>query len=239
MASTRLPGKVLADIGGKPMLVRVVERAGRARSIDALVVATTTDASDEAVAAHCAERGITCFRGHPTDVLDRFYRAGSGARAEVVVRLTADCPVIDPLVIDEVVSAFLAAEPPVDFATNRLPWERTYPIGLDTEVCTFEALEIAWREARQPHEREHVMPYLYEVPGRFRILHVKAPRDFGHLRWTVDTAEDLQLIRKVYAAFGGRDDFTWREVLDLFDREPSLAALNAGVRHKDYREAEG
>ena len=238
MGSRRLPGKVLADIAGEPMLVRVVERARRAQTVDEVVVATTTARADDALATLCEARGYACVRGHATDVLDRCYRAARQFRAEVVVRLTADCPLIDPGLIDHTVQVFLEAEPPLDFAANRLPWERTYPIGLDTEVCTFAALESAWERADQPHEREHVMPYLYEVPGRFRILHVKNEKDCGALRWTVDTGEDLEFVRQVYARFGGRDDFSWQEVLDLVTREPELAQVNAHVRHKAFTEAE-
>ncbi|OGO15457.1 MAG: hypothetical protein A2Y93_11985 [Chloroflexi bacterium RBG_13_68_17] len=232
MGSTRLPGKILADIGGKPMLCRVVERARRAACLDGVLVATTTRAEDDAVEWLCRERGYVCTRGHPTDVLDRYYQAARQAAADVVVRLTADCPMIDPAVIDQVVGAFLAADPPVDFAANRLPDDRTFPIGLDTEVCTFAALARAWSEAGEPYQREHVMPYLYEAPGRFRIFLVRSARDHSHLRWTVDTAEDLELARRIYAHFGGRDDFTWGEVLALVEREPSLAAINAHVQQR-------
>jgi spore coat polysaccharide biosynthesis protein SpsF len=227
MGSTRLPGKILADIGGKPMLCRVVERAGRASRLHSVMVATTTSREDDAVERLCAERGYAWTRGHPTDVLDRYYKAARGADAGIIVRLTADCPVIDPAIVDQVVDAFLSADPPVDFAANRLPDDRTFPIGLDTEVCTFAALARAWTEATQPYQREHVMPYLYEVPGRFRTLLVRSPRDLSHLRWTVDTPEDLELARRIYAHFGGRDDFGWNEVLALVEGDPSLSAINA------------
>jgi spore coat polysaccharide biosynthesis protein SpsF len=236
MGSTRLPGKVLADIVGQPMLPRVVERARRAKTVDEVAVATTTDPADEAVASMCAQRGYACFRGHPTDVLDRYYRAARQFRADVIVRLTADCPLIDPGVMDLTVRTFLDADPPVDLVANRLPQGRTFPIGLDTEVCSFEALERAWKEADQPHQREHVMPYLYEVPGRFRVVLVNNDTDYGMLRWTVDTADDLELVRAIYARFKGRDDFSWWEVLKLFEQEPSLGEINAGVRHKTHRD---
>jgi len=236
MGSTRLPGKVLADIAGQPMLARVVERARRAKTVDEVAVATTADPPDEAVAAMCAHRGYACCRGHPTDVLDRYYQAARRFRADVIVRLTADCPLIDPDVMDLTVRAFLAADPPVDLVANRLPQGRTFPIGLDTEVCSLEALECAWKEADQPHQREHVMPYLYEIPGRFRVVLLNNDEDYGMLRWTVDTAEDLELVRAIYARFRGRDDFSWREILKLFEREPSLAEINASVRHKTHRD---
>jgi spore coat polysaccharide biosynthesis protein SpsF len=232
MASSRLPGKVLADIAGAPMLARVVDRARRARILDEIVVATSTDREDDQIQELCAERGYACFRGEPMDVLDRFLRAARQYRAEVVVRLTADCPLIDPDVIDETVGGFLGTDPPVDFAANRLPGRRSSPIGLDTEVCSMSALERAWREADQPHQREHVMPYLYEQPGRFRTLLFWNHANHGHHRWTVDTPEDLELVRRIFERFAGRDIFSWTEVLELFEREPSLANLNAAAAHK-------
>ncbi len=232
MGSTRLPGKILADIGGQPMLVRVVERARRASSLDGVIVATTTQTEDDVVEHLCAQRGYPCRRGHPTDVLDRYYRVAREAGAGVVVRLTADCPLIDPALIDQVVEAFLSSEPPADFAANRLPSERTFPIGLDVEVCTFAALARAWAEAEEAYQREHVMPYLYERPGRFRVLLFRCERDLSHLRWTVDTAADLELVRRIYAHFGERDDFAWQEVLSLVERNPSLSEINADVRQR-------
>jgi spore coat polysaccharide biosynthesis protein SpsF len=236
MGSTRLPGKVLSDIGGQPMLARVVERARRAKTVDEVAVATTTDPADEVVAAMCAEKGYAWVRGHPADVLDRYHQAARRFQADVIVRLTADCPLIDPEVIDLTVRAFLDADPPVDLVANRLPQGRTFPIGLDTEVCSFTALGQAWTHAKQPHEREHVMPYLYEVPGRFRVVLVNNDKDYGMLRWTVDTADDLELVRAIYARFKGRDDFSWIEVLKLFEKDPSLGEINAGVRHKTHRD---
>ncbi len=258
-ASSRLPGKVLLDIGGQPMLSRVVERARRAETLDGVLVATTTDPADDPVEALCRARDYDCYRGSLHDVLDRYYQAARLAGAEVVVRLTADCPVLDPGLVDELARAFLGPEGehpfPYDFAANRLPppWGRTYPIGLDVEACTFAALERAWREAGQLHQREHVMPYLYEdarsrhyasleqrrqdeslPPGFFRVLHLQHEPDYGHLRWTVDTPEDLELARQIYARFPGRDDFTWREILALFEREPDLAQMNAGIEHRTH-----
>jgi spore coat polysaccharide biosynthesis protein SpsF len=255
-ASSRLPDKVLLDIGGQPMLVRVVERTRRAKRVDAVVVATTTDPSDEAIEALCKSHSYPCYRGSMFDVLDRYYQAARQFGAEVVVRITADCPVIDPQVIDQTIQEFLTLSPRVgspgsheaeearpymwDFAANRLPppWGRTFPIGLDTEVCTFAGLETAWKEATLPHQREHVMPFFYEHPERFHILLVNAPGDYGTLRWTVDTAEDLELLRQVYARFGGRDDFSWLEVLALVEHEPELGKINAGVQHKHYQQVD-
>jgi len=232
MASSRLPGKVLADIGGQPMLVRVVERARQATRLTQVIVATSLEKADDPIAAICAERGYDLYRGDSLDVLDRYVQAARSFEAEVIVRLTGDCPLIDPEVIDKTVRAFLESVPPVDFAANRLPAERTFPIGLDAEVCSRAALEIAWKEAAAPHHREHVMPFFYENPDRFRTLLVHNEVDFGHLRWTVDTQEDLELARQIYAHFSGQDRFSWREVLELYERQPWLTEVNASVAHK-------
>ncbi len=247
MGSSRLPGKVLLDIAGQPMLARVVTRVRRASRLDDVQVATTTDGSDDPVAGFCDSMGIACTRGSLYDVLDRYYQAARRAKADVVVRITADCPVIDPALIDDCVQAHLDGA--YDFTCNRLPppWGRTYPIGLDTEVCTFAALERAWKEASEPQQREHVMPYFYEgvelltenpslqtglSPRGFKVALLHHSEDYGAYRWTVDTAEDLEFIRQVYSRFPGRDDFSWLDVLDLMRREPHLMQINAGVRHK-------
>jgi spore coat polysaccharide biosynthesis protein SpsF len=234
MGSSRLPGKVLKDIGGAPMLFRVVVRARRAQTLGRVVVATTTDPADDSLAQYCREQGFPCFRGDPYDVLDRYYQAAKAFDAAAVVRLTADCPVIDPGEIDRTVRAFFDAG--VDFAANRLPppWKRTTPIGLDTEVVTFDALARAWREADQKYQREHVMPYLYDQTGRFCILLVDHEPDYGHFRWTVDTPEDLSLLRQIYAHFGNGDDFSLPDVLRLMNEQSDLRQINAGIAHKTF-----
>lgn len=234
MGSSRLPGKVLIELAGRPMLGWAVERTRRASCVDAVVVATTLDASDDPIEQYCAAQGYACYRGSAYDVLDRYYQAALGWQAETVVRITADCPFIDPQVVDHTVAEFVRSG--VDFAANRLPppWKRTYPIGLDTEVCTFAALERAWREARLPHEREHVMPYLYTEPGRFRTLLVNTDPDYGALRWTVDTPQDLALMRQLVSFFPGRDDFSWLDVLAVVQQHPELGQLNAEVHAKVF-----
>lgn len=238
MASSRLPGKVLLDIVGQPMLVRVVERVKRANTIDRVVVATTTDPSDDPIGDLCQTRGYSCFRGDQFNVLDRYYKAATLYKAEIIVRVTADCPMIDPAEVDHVVQALL--ESGADFAANRLPppWQRTYPIGLDTEVCTFEALERAWKEAERSEDLEHVMPYLYTEEDRFYIQIIDHNVDYGHYRWTVDTQEDLDLARQIYAHFNGKDDFSWLDVVDLYDRHPELSFINVDVKHKSVRDVD-
>lgn len=272
MGSSRLPGKVLLDIAGKPMLSWVIERTRLAKTIDQVVVATTTEPSDDPVVELCIKLGYACYRGSLYDVLDRYYQAARQSQARNIVRITADCPLIDPQVVDRTVQAFFghtskddielsaknpvdstpnpkskiinhksaAKEQPYDFVANRLPppWGRTYPIGLDIEVCTFAALETAWSEAQAKHQREHVMPFFYENLQRFRVLLVNYPENFGTLRWTVDTAEDLEALRQITSRFPGRDDFSWLEVLELYQREPELAQINAQVQHKHYQQVD-
>lgn len=236
MGSSRLPGKILMDIAGRPMLAWVIERARLSRSIDEVIFATSADPSDDAVEAFCKERGYPLYRGSLHDVLDRFYQAARNAKADLVVRLTADCPLMDPELIDEVVAAFHREN--ADFAANRLPppFQRTYPIGLDVEVCSFAALERAWKEAAAPHDREHVMPYLYEVDGRFKVFILNYPVDYGSLRWTVDTPADLDLVRILFQRLGNRPDFTWLDVLHVFEQDVELAKINADTYHKTFKE---
>jgi spore coat polysaccharide biosynthesis protein SpsF len=233
MGSSRLPGKVLAEIGGQPMLAHVLHRAERIPGVDRCLAATTTESSDAAIVTLCEDLGYACFRGHPTDVLDRYFHAADDSDADVIIRITGDCPLLDSHVSGQVLSAFMQASPPLDFAANRLPDHRTYPIGLDTEVCSMRALATAHREAKAPHEREHVMPFLYEHAGRFRIRLVDADRDLSHMRWTVDTAEDLEFVRSVYAGMAPAVDFGMQEVLALLDRRPALLKINAQVQHRD------
>jgi len=231
MGSSRLPGKVLMDLTGEPMLVRVVNRARRAETVDEVVVATPTTPADDAIVELCAARGWSCFRGSEADVLDRYYRAAVEHRADAVVRITSDCPLIDPTVVDLVVRQFLARQPGIDYASNAIP-RRTFPVGLDTEVMRFEGLERAWREDREPSWREHVTPYIHRNPGRFRLHSVSHDVDYSFMRWTVDTPEDLAFVRAVYDRFEGRDDFPWHEVVALLEREPALLEINREVREK-------
>lgn len=232
MNSSRLPGKILKDIAGRPMLAWVVERARLAATIDEVWVATTDNASDDAVEVFCRENGYPVYRGSQFDVLDRFYQAALLAKASTIVRITADCPLIDPAVVDRVVAEFWNSG--ADFAANRLPppWQRTFPIGLDVEVVKFEALERAWCEAIEPYEREHVMPYLYDKEGRFKVVVIDHDQNYGSQRWTVDTPEDLVLLRRIFAAFPDGLSIRWQQVLALVEQNPDWVAINAGVRHK-------
>jgi spore coat polysaccharide biosynthesis protein SpsF len=238
MSSTRLPGKVLKIASGRTLLERMVERARKAKLVDDVWVATTVDPSDDALFGYCLEWDIPVYRGSLQDVLDRYYQLAKQEHAGTIVRLTGDCPLIDPGLIDNVLSALEKEK--ADFACNRLPppFSRTYPIGLDVEACTFSALEKAWREATQAHQREHVLPYLYETTGRFKVTQLNYKEDLGALRWTVDTPEDLELIRVIYDRFEGRNDFTWLEIVDLFRKDPELVKINSNIRHKTMFDVE-
>jgi spore coat polysaccharide biosynthesis protein SpsF len=228
MGSTRLPGKVLMYLGGKTALARVVTRLRRATLINEVVVATSDLPSDDRIARECEYLGVRYFRGSECDVLDRYYRAAKEFDADAVVRITSDCPIIDPQLVDETIHAFQQHE--ADYASNVIP--RTYPRGLDTEVFTTEALAWAWLEAREPHQREHVTPYFYEHPEIFKVASAAAEADYGGYRWTLDTPEDLELLRTIYSRFDDRDDFSWRDVVTLMEREPDLAALNSHIAQK-------
>ena len=236
MGSTRLPGKVLKDLEGKTMLARVVQRLSRSRLINEILIATTDRAADDAIVEECRRCSVQVFRGDEDDVLDRYFRAAQLAKAEVVVRITSDCPLIDPRVTDKTVAAFLNPQGQAmpDYGSNVVV--RTYPRGLDTEVMTAQALERCWHAANEPYERTHVTPYIYEHPGEFKILSVTGDKDFSRHRWTVDTPEDLEFVRTIYARFKGRDDFQKADILALLEREPELTELNRSIMQKAVRE---
>ncbi len=232
MTSSRLPGKVMKEIAGFPMIFHVVNRVDLAKSIDEVVVATTIDPQDDPIEQYCNENKINCFRGHPYDVLDRFYQTSVANQADVIVRITADCPMIDPELIDELVYDYFEAG--VDFVANRLPppWKRSYPIGLDIEIVSFENLKRAWKEATSSFEREHVMPYFYDEPGRFNILVKSHVPDYGSRRLTVDTPQDLEFVRTIFKHFSPRINFSWIEVMDLLNNKPELEQINSSVNAK-------
>jgi spore coat polysaccharide biosynthesis protein SpsF len=238
MGSSRLPGKVLKEICGQPMLAWVTHRAGKSHHVAKIVVATTINPGDDPIEQNCNKLGIDCFRGNEFDVLDRYYQAALIYKADVVVRLTADCPLIDPALIDESIEKLIFEN--ADFAANRLPppYKRTYPIGLDVEVATFSALEIAWIKAKKPFEREHVMPFLYDPQNNFKVVILDAEKNYGSLRWTVDTQEDLEFIRQLTAILGCGMDFSWRDVLTTLALHPELTKINAGVSHKTLKDVD-
>lgn len=214
MSSTRLPGKVMRPLAGEPMIGRQIERLRRAASLDRLVVATSTGGEDDALAVYCEGLGAPVFRGALDDVLGRFAAAVERfGPADAVVRLTADCPLADPDVVDEVVRTHLADG--ADYTSNVLP-NRTFPKGLDVEAVRTASLMAAAREAADPYEREHVTPFLYRRPERFRIASVERSPSLAHLWWTVDTPEDYAFVSKVYdALYAANPTFTSEDVLRL------------------------
>jgi spore coat polysaccharide biosynthesis protein SpsF len=228
MSSTRLPGKVMADVAGAPMILRQIERLGRSQRLRRLLVATSLDPSDDALAAMLALHDIRVHRGPLEDVLGRFEGAVLAHPAEVVVRLTADCPLADPEVIDATID--LLTERGLDYAANT-PAHRTYPKGLDVEVMRASALLRAAREAADPYEREHVTPYLYRHPEMFAQDFISQGQDEGEVRWTVDRPDDLEFVRAVYGAlYPTNPDFGSDDVRALVRSRPDLQMFGGDRR---------
>jgi spore coat polysaccharide biosynthesis protein SpsF len=230
IGSSRLPGKVLLDLAGEPMLARVVNRVRRAETIDEVVIATTTEQADDELAAVCTTRGWRFFRGSQDDVLDRYYQAAMEYGAGLIVRITSDCPLIEPEIIDRVVHELLDSSPPADYACNFLP-KRTFPRGLDVEAFGFDTLRVLWKEDQNPAWREHVTQFLHHHPERFAIRGVQNDRDLSAIRWTVDTHQDFDLVRRIYEGFG-HDRFSCREVVTLLEENPQWLDLNRHVQQK-------
>lgn len=222
-SSSRLPGKVLLPVLGEPMLARQIERLKRAKRLQRLIVATSRDPSDDALVALCESLGVACFRGSLDDVLDRFYRAAAPWQPETVVRLTGDCPLADPALLDRMLMAFEAA--PCDYLSNAL--EPTFPDGLDIEIFRFACLEAAWREAEQPAQREHVTLFINRQPERFRIIHFKESPDLSALRWTVDEPADYALVCRIYEAlYPRKPDFGTADILAWLAEHPENTTIN-------------
>lgn len=232
MGSTRLPGKVLRDLGGQTMLARVVRRAQRASLLTEVTVACSTLPQDEVIVQECEGLGIRWFRGSDDDVLDRYHGAASAFGPDAVVRITSDCPLIEPEIVDKVIDIFLQSG--ADYASNTI--DRSYPRGLDTEVFKKSCLDRAWKDALEQHQRVHVTPYLYEMPQLFRNIQVRGETDLSDMRWTVDTKEDYEFVSAIYTHFGNRDDFTWRDVLALLEAQPQLIAINQHIQQKSLRQ---
>lgn len=234
MRSTRLPGKVLKPLLGKPMLERMVERLRRARRSDAIVVATTTHPADDPIVELARAMGVGCYRGSEEDVLDRVLEAAESVEADLIVETTADCPLIDPGVIDQLIATYLAN--PVDYCSNVL--KPTYPRGLDAQVFSVATLRQVAALTTDPADREHVSLYIYEHPERYRLLTVASglADDVGRLRLTVDTPEDFVLVERVYQAlYPTNPAFGLAEIVALFERDPELADLNRHIRQKAVR----
>jgi spore coat polysaccharide biosynthesis protein SpsF len=233
--STRLPGKVLQDLDGRTVLERVIDRVAQFTMIDELIVATSDHPSDDPIVDESARARIDTFRGSEADVLDRFVGAAEYTNADVCVRLTADCPLLDPGVSDSIISLFLEADGAVDYASNKIP--QSFPRGLDTEVFSRDALTQTARRARQQYERVHVTAYMYRHPEIFNLLSVTSDVDRADWRWTIDTAEDLEFVRQIYRRLGGIEKFSWSDVLNILEDEPELMWINSHVRQKAIEQA--
>jgi len=232
MGSTRLPGKVLADIGGQPLLQRLIGRVRATPNIDCVVVATTTEPTDDVLVDWCTAHEVPVYRGSTDDVLERFWQCAQQYPAEFIVRVTADDPLKDPEVISQAL-ALCASSPEVDYASNTL--QPTYPEGLDIEVVRFRTLERAAREATMPSEREHVMPYVWKHPERFVLRGFSMKPDLSKWRWTVDKPADLELVRRIFAHFADQPLVGYQAVIAWLNENPELVAMNAGtIRHEGY-----
>ena len=222
--SNRLPGKVLKPILGEPMIAHQIKRVLRAGMIERLVVATSDDGVDDPLEELCGDLGVGCFRGSLEDVLDRFAKAAAQFPAAHIMRLTADCPLADAALLDELAGFYLTGG--FDYASNTI--NRTYPKGLDGEIFSLAALQEAARNARDLHEREHVTPYFHNNADRFSRGNLAGERDYSALRWTVDWPEDLELVRAVYEALHAENpDFGMADILALLAARPELSAINA------------
>ena len=232
LSSTRLPGKVLKKILGVPMLQLQLERLGRVKKVDKLLVATSDRPEDRELFSLCENIGIDCFRGSLDDVLDRFYRAAGKYKPEHIVRLTGDCPLTEPEVIDRVIEYHLKGR--YEYTATGL--EPTFPHGVGAEIMRFEILERAWLEAKLPSEREHVTPYIWKRPNQFKIGRYKNNDDLSHYRWTVDEPEDFEFVTCVYEAlYPQKPDFNMVDILELLKENPELTKINAAFsRNEGY-----
>lgn len=236
MGSTRLPGKVMRKLCGKTVLGHVIARVMACRLVDEVVVATTTLERDDIVSEESLKHGARVFRGSEADVLARYHGAAKESGADIVVRVTSDCPLYDPALLDRMMEQYLSARKEgkgVDYFCNFLV--RSFPRGLETEIFTFEALEQAAREAVAPYEREHVTTYFYQHPELFSLAGIENETDLSFHRWTLDTLDDWELISAVYQRLGTEtnDIFATHAVVDLLEKNPELIELNSHVEQKN------
>lgn len=231
MTSTRLPGKVLKPVLGKPLLAYFIERLRRASQLHQIVIATTINAADEPIVNLCRELSVPFTRGSENDVLSRYYDAAVVTEADIIVRVTSDCPLIDPAVVDETIDYFKTHSSRFDYVSNSLT--ETYPRGMDVEVFSAHLLREAQLEANLKPEREHVTPYFYTHPERYRIGHIRAPQNLSHHRWTVDTPEDLELItRLIETLYPLKPDFNLADILKTLAAHPDWPLINTHIRQK-------
>lgn len=231
MTSTRLPGKVLMEVLGRPLLSFQIERLQRVKTVNDILVATTTNAADYPIEDLCSRLGIRCFRGSEEDVLARFYHAAGQVGADTIIRVTSDCPLIDPAIIDTVVNAHTGND--YDYASNTIV--RTYPRGMDVEVFSYSALAQAFHEAELQSEREHVTPFIYNRPERYKLGIVRDRQDNSTYRWTVDTPEDFALIKQILEYVYPRNNcFTMQDCLQAYSACPHWRMINAHIEQKKF-----
>jgi len=231
MGSTRLPGKVLRIVLDKPLLAYLIERLRRCKLADEVIIATSIDKRDNIIEQFCLDNDVICFRGSEDDVLERYYVAALEARADIVIRVTADCPLIDPHIIDHEIKFYLDHQNKYDYVSMGL--SRSYPRGIEAEVFPFWALEKSHNEAGTAAQREHVTPYIYQNPHIFRLGNMSNEQDLSFHRWTVDQEEDFILIESIISnLYPVKPDFTMNDVLDLFRLYPEWIEINAHVEQK-------
>jgi spore coat polysaccharide biosynthesis protein SpsF len=237
MSSTRLPGKVLKNIAGKPALWHVINRLKQATLVNAIVIATTVNPSDKPIVSFAQETGISSYTGSETDVLDRYYQAAKKQKADVIVRITSDCPLLDPEVVDNVISHYLKNN--FDYVSNtcvtsNASCKATFPDGLDTEVFSFNALEKAWKNAKLASEREHVTPYIWKNTDLFKVGYLSYPVDLSELRLTLDYEQDLVFIDEIYKRLSNKGfNFGLKDILVLLDQHPELKDTNKAKRRNE------
>lgn len=233
MTSTRLPGKVMMEAAGKPLLAHHLGRLQRSRNADAVIVATTVNATDDPIVDFAGTLGIPVVRGDEHDVLDRFVRATRAQDADIVVRVTSDCPLIDPVLIDALIDRYRAGQgetPPVDYAYNDVT---RFPRGVDAEIFSRALLEEAAREATEQAEREHVTPYIYRRPERFRLVGVAPAEGVWPYRLCVDEDSDLALVRRVLdALLPENPGFGWQDCCKLLNDHPEWVEINHAVQQR-------
>lgn len=227
MGSSRLPGKALKELIGEPMLVHIHNRVRQSTLVNDIIIATTESEKDNTIVELCRDRKWLFYQGSENDVLDRYYQTAKVFNADIIVRITSDCPIIDASIIDTILLKYF--EPPQfpDYASNVYP-VRTFPQGLDTEVFSFQTLERIWKEDNNPVLREHVTQYIIKNPNKFTITCIMNPTDLSYHRWTVDTIEDFSLINAIYEHFG-HDKFTWTAVLHFLAQNPQLSEINKHI----------
>ena len=235
MTSTRLPGKVLMLVEGKPLLQYHLERLCEVSLADELIVATTENKTDDPIVDLCNSMKVKYFRGSEDDVLSRYFLAAKKYKANVVVRVTSDCPLIDPAVVDKVINAYLIKYPQYQYVSN--VEERTYPRGMDTEVFSYGVLNIAHKEATAQPDREHVTPYITNDKKRFKKFNVKNKKNQSKYRWTVDTKEDFDLISKMILSLNMNNNmFNMNDYVNLCNKNPDWLKINAHIEQKSYGE---